>query len=396
MEKKKEKKWLKRILIILGIILVLVAAFLIWWFNRKFDVTFKYNNGDEDYVVKVKYLHKIDPDDVKEDLTADQKSFVGYFETYMLTEKDINKIAEDEEAKSTICKDSFKLLEDENKCIAEDEFDFENTKIKKHTTIEAIWSSISFTIDPISKTIYENNSFKITATVTGTSDKTVTWSSENTGVATVDSSGKVTGVKTGTVNIIAESNGIKRKCVVTVKAKEEIDRGTVSLKASDKCMIGSSNSTSITATVSNAKDNTITWGVPNCFSSEKLSDNSIKITRKTSCSETGNFNITAKLSNGNSDSVTVIYEPNLEVKVYDENYLAVTATNGYDNSTGGMYYPVFKANMNVTFNVSPDNEILSKTENSLSLKRTPGYDRNVSISTTCGQKVKVRVNAIIN
>ena len=41
----KKKKVIITISIIFGVILLAVIAFLIWWFNRKFDITFKYNNG---------------------------------------------------------------------------------------------------------------------------------------------------------------------------------------------------------------------------------------------------------------------------------------------------------------------------------------------------------------
>ena len=48
-------------------------------------------------------------------------------------------------------------------------------------------------------------------------DKTVTFSTANKAVATVDASGKVTGVKAGTVKITATtSNGLKDECTVTV------------------------------------------------------------------------------------------------------------------------------------------------------------------------------------
>ena len=43
--KKEEKKSKKKIIIIILILLLLILLFLWWWFNRKFDVTFKYNNG---------------------------------------------------------------------------------------------------------------------------------------------------------------------------------------------------------------------------------------------------------------------------------------------------------------------------------------------------------------
>ena len=60
--------------------------------------------------------------------------------------------------------------------------------------------------------------YKATSTlkVTGYS-KTVKWSSSNTKVAKVSSTGKITALKKGTAVITVKTNGISLKCKVTVK-----------------------------------------------------------------------------------------------------------------------------------------------------------------------------------
>lgn len=57
-----------------------------------------------------------------------------------------------------------------------------------------------------------------TLTPANTTYSTVTWSSSNTSVATVDSTGKVTGVAAGTAVITAttERGGYSASCTVTV------------------------------------------------------------------------------------------------------------------------------------------------------------------------------------
>ena len=78
------------------------------------------------------------------------------------------------------------------------------------------------TLDKTSLDLNLGKSETLTATVTpsNASDKTVTWSSSNTAVATVSSDGVVTGVKAGTATITATTNdgGKTATCAVTVKA----------------------------------------------------------------------------------------------------------------------------------------------------------------------------------
>lgn len=75
------------------------------------------------------------------------------------------------------------------------------------------------TLDKTTFTLEEGKTAALTATVTpdNATDKTVTWSSDATDVATVDSAtGTITAVKAGTANITAKAGGKTATCAVTV------------------------------------------------------------------------------------------------------------------------------------------------------------------------------------
>ena len=405
-EKKKSKK---KLIIFLIILIFLIGLFLWWWFNRKFYVTFQYNNGLEDKVVKVKYLKKIKNEDIKKDLSLANYSFVGYYETYYLNGKDIEKIKKNPDLESTICKKDFKLDNNRTKCIAINEFDFINTKIKGEKTIEALWSTITFNINPTEKQIYVGDAFDIAVTLSGTNDTRVLWSSEDNNVASVNDSGHVIGNKVGKTTIVAESNGIRRTCIVSVIEKEKLkeepkqevieqpkeepkDNGTISLKANDQCMIGS-DSVTVTATVSDALDDTINWSSLKCFDINKLSNNQItlsRIGRGTMCRgiEELEPTITATLNNGNSDSLKFNYEFKLGVNVYDgENEIQPRGDGAYHHEKRLR----IQVNQDVFITATGYVEI---GDNYVIVDRNA--DSDITIKTTCGQTMNIKVIAIIN
>ena len=93
------------------------------------------------------------------------------------------------------------------------------------------------TLDPTELAVYYDEFGTITATVepSNASYKTVTWTSEDESVATVDDAGKVKGVGLGTTNIVATTkNGKTAKCKVTVSVRMPTEPETVDLWKSDK------------------------------------------------------------------------------------------------------------------------------------------------------------------
>ena len=90
------------------------------------------------------------------------------------------------------------------------------------TVIEPV-AVTNVTVSLADSSIYKDHSTNATATVNeDATDKSITWSSSDKDVATVDASGKVTGVSAGTASIIAtSSNGITGSATVTVENEPE-------------------------------------------------------------------------------------------------------------------------------------------------------------------------------
>ena len=113
-------------------------------------------------------------------------------------------------------------------------------------------------IDPTSKTLNVGESFTVKASGSGVNLSGVTWSSSNTAVATVDSSGKVTAVAKGTAQITFKANGsavsggdqvtdLTGTCTVTVN--ESLVKGSLAL-STQSCAMAVGVKVSVKATAS--------------------------------------------------------------------------------------------------------------------------------------------------
>ena len=91
-------------------------------------------------------------------------------------------------------------------------------------------------IEPAELTVYYDEYETLTATVgpSNASYKTVTWSSADPSIASVDETGKVKGVDLGSTTITATSkNGLKATCKVTVAVRMPTEPETLDLWKSD-------------------------------------------------------------------------------------------------------------------------------------------------------------------
>lgn len=62
---KNDKKRKLLIGVISGAILLVIIIFLLWFFNRKFDITLDYNDGTKTKIVQIKYNKTINKKDIE-------------------------------------------------------------------------------------------------------------------------------------------------------------------------------------------------------------------------------------------------------------------------------------------------------------------------------------------
>ena len=133
------------------------------------------------------------------------------------------------------------------------------TVVKKFIPVETI------TLDKKALELVEGDEAQLSAAVTpdDATDPTVSWSTDQAEIATVDETGKVTALKEGQASIIAKAGEQADTCVVTV-AKKFIAVTSVAL---DKTTLGlvEGDEASLTATVKpdDATDPSVTWSTSN-------------------------------------------------------------------------------------------------------------------------------------
>ena len=175
-------------------------------------------------------------------------------------------------------------------------------KLQYTRTISLVNEPItSLTINKTEATLIEGETLELTvetAPVYAT-DHSVTWSSSDEKVATVDANGKVTTISAGTVTITATANdgsGLKATCKLTVK-KNVLTSLTIN-KSQATLTQGDSITLTVKTAPSSAPDHTVTWS----SSDEKIA--TVDANGKVIAIAKGNATITATANDGSGLKAT--------------------------------------------------------------------------------------------
>lgn len=152
------------------------------------------------------------------------------------------------------------------------------------------------TLNKTSLSLTAGDTYTLLCTVrpSNASDKSVTWKSSNTSVASVNSSGKVTAIKEGTAVITVKTNdgGYTAECEVSV-SNQTISVTSVTLNKTSLSLVENETYT-LTYTVkpSNATDRSVTWKSSNASVATVTNSGKVTAIKK------GNAVITVKTNDG--------------------------------------------------------------------------------------------------
>ena len=109
--------------------------------------------------------------------------------------------------------------------------------------VKVIVNEPTINVEQSNVSIKVGETIQLNATVQGAS-QTITWTSSDTSIATVDENGVVTAIKEGTATVEAEANGTKTSVTVAVMRKNSSSNGSTSSNSSQGNSRGNNNTSS--------------------------------------------------------------------------------------------------------------------------------------------------------
>ena len=182
------------------------------------------------------------------------------------------------------------------------------TNGKKATcTITVIKNITSLTVSAPSTTLETGATMKLTANVQPTdTTESITWSSKNTGVATVNAStGQVTGKSNGTVEIVAKSSTTGKTASVTIKVQTS-PQGISLNKTSETLDMSGTKTLQLSVTAYNPTTSNVNTGIT--WSSSNSNIASVSTSGLVTAKTNGKATITATTTNGKTASCSILVQ----------------------------------------------------------------------------------------
>lgn len=226
------------------------------------------------------------------------------------------------------------------------------------TVNEIAASSISLNTQTITLKEFENQQLVAEILPANTTNKTITWTSSNSNIATVDNTGKVTAIAVGTAQITATtSNGLVAQCSVNVVLYTIPVSSIVLNKHTASIILGETEQLTATIEPENATNKTVVW------KSETSTIATVDQNGLVSSKGVGAVRIIATSSNGLADTCIVYVQPILAESItIDQTNISMTV--GGTSQVSATILPVNTTNKTITW-YSSNTNVVSISESGL-------------------------------
>ena len=259
----------------------------------------------------------------------------------------------------------------------------------------------SITISSTSAEVNVGSSIQLTVTISpsNATDKTVGWSSSNSSIAEVSSSGQVSGKAEGTATIKASCGGKKASCKVTVKkSNQPIPVQTITLNAtSTDLIIGNTYKLTAVISPSNATDKTIAWSTSNASVASVTQSGLVTGISEGTASISASCGYVKAVCTVNVKKNTVwvnsITLDKTSISIECEKQEKITATVKPDNATDKTIY--WSSSNSQVATVDGNGIVTGKKEGSAYIIATSYYGKdNSQITAECQVNVKPKYIAV--
>ncbi len=264
------------------------------------------------------------------------------------------------------------------------------SKTKKCVKITVVNPTVPVTSVSLNKTTLSLNKGSTTTLAaavnpSNASNKTLTWTTSNTNIATVDSNGKVTAKGAGSATItVKTNNGKTATCKVTV-TNPTVAVTIVSLNKTALSLVkGSSTTLSATVNPSNASNKILTWTTSN--TNVATVDSNGKVTAKGA----GNATITVKTNNGKTATCKVtVTNPIVAVTSVTLNKASFSLVKGSSTTLSATVNPSNASNKTLTW--STNNSSVATVDSNGKITANETGSATITVKTNNGKTATCKV-----
>jgi Listeria/Bacterioides repeat len=269
-------------------------------------------------------------------------------------------------------------------------FNFD-TKITSNIKLEAKWSELapidtskvtSVSLDQTELYLAPKKSITLVATVLPDTaiDKEVTWSSSNAAIATVDSNGKITGVKDGNavITVTTKDGGFTATANVKV-TNDNIAATSVTLNKTS-LDLGTGKSEALRATVlpAGATNSAVTWSSSNAGVAK------VDANGRVTAVKAGTAVITVTAKDGNFKATCTVTVKDIPVTSVNLNKTTITIVEGRTETLKATVNPTDATNKGVSWS-SSDTNIATVNANGVVTAKAAGT-ATITVTTKDGNK----------